>query len=140
MPMEGSSEEYEKLTLASLKKAASPDSDATYHNNRAAIFSSLAMAAASAEMAEAIKHLAGLPSALAGGPAPAAPPRTATTASSPDGPRPAPTPIPEQGPGPGPASDHRDVGDPPEEAPVDPDARGLPSPSPVIELFKSESG
>ena len=54
MPMEGSSEEYEKLTLASLKKAASPDSDATYHNNRAAIFASLAAAAASAEMAEAL--------------------------------------------------------------------------------------
>ncbi|MCB1016837.1 MAG: hypothetical protein KDB10_17245 [Acidimicrobiales bacterium] len=59
MPMEGSSEEYEKLTLASLKKAASPDSDATYHNNRAAIFASLAAAAASAEMAEALDRLAG---------------------------------------------------------------------------------
>jgi len=137
--MEGSSEEYEKLTLASLKKAASPDSDATYHNNRAAIFSSLAMAAASAEMAEAIKHLAGLPSALAGGPAPAAPPRTATP-SSPDGPRRVPAPSAEQGPGPGPGSGGQDPGDQAEEAPVDPDARGLPSPSPVIELFKSESG
>lgn len=60
MPMEGSSEEYEKLTLASLKKAASPDSDASYHNNRAAIFASLASAAASAEMAEALKRLAGM--------------------------------------------------------------------------------
>ena len=59
MPMEGSSEEYEKLTLASLKKAASPDSDATYHNTRAAIFASLAAAAASAEMAEALNRLAG---------------------------------------------------------------------------------
>ncbi|MCB1003556.1 MAG: hypothetical protein KDB35_05160 [Acidimicrobiales bacterium] len=59
MPMEGSSEEYEKLTLASLKKAASPDSDATYHNTRASIFASLASAAASAEMAEALKRLAG---------------------------------------------------------------------------------
>lgn len=64
MPMEGSSEEYEKLTLASLKKAASPDSDATYHNNRAAIFASLAAAAASAEVAEALNRLAG-PSAAA---------------------------------------------------------------------------
>lgn len=70
MPMEGSSEEYEKLTLASLKKAASPDSDATYHNNRAAIFASLASAAASAEMAEALKRLAG----TAPADAPATPP------------------------------------------------------------------
>lgn len=59
MPMEGSSEEYEKLTLASLKKAASPDSDATYHNTRASIFASLAAAAASAEMAEALNRMAG---------------------------------------------------------------------------------
>lgn len=71
MPMEGSSEEYEKLTLASLKKAASPDSDATYHNTRAAIFASLASAAASAEMAEALNRLAGVPGA-APAPAPSA--------------------------------------------------------------------
>ena len=135
MPMEGSSEEYEKLTLASLKKAASPDSDATYHNNRAAIFSSLAMAAASAEMAEAIKHLAGLPSAVAGGPgsgAAAAPPPASSR--PPDGPRP----VPSTGPEPAPASDDRPA--PSVDGPLDPESRGLPSPSPVIELFKSESG
>lgn len=70
MPMEGSSEEYEKLTLAALKKAASPDSDASYHNNRAAIFASLAMAAASAEMAESLKQLS-----TGGAPLAASPPR-----------------------------------------------------------------
>lgn len=75
MPMEGSSEEYEKLTLASLKKAASPDSDATYHNNRAAIFASLAAAAASAEMAEALNRLAGPPAAAPVAPTAAAPAR-----------------------------------------------------------------
>lgn len=136
MPMEGTSEEYEKLTLASLKKAASPDSDATYHNNRAAIFSSLAMAAASAEMAEAIKHLAGLPSALAGGPGAGAPARSAAPAPAPahDGRRPGPPSGPEAEAPP----ERRDA--PPPEGPVDPESRGLPSPSPVIELFKSESG
>lgn len=55
MPMEGSSEEYEKLALAALKKAASADSDPTYHNTRAAIFAYLAQAAASSEMAESLK-------------------------------------------------------------------------------------
>ena len=75
MPMEGSSEEYEKLTLASLKKAASPDSDATYHNTRAAIFASLAAAAASAEMAEALNRLAGPPAAT---PAPSVAPVRST--------------------------------------------------------------
>ena len=59
MPMEGSAEEYEKLTLAGLKKAAAPDSDATYHNTRAAIFAALAQAAASSEMAEALGRIAG---------------------------------------------------------------------------------
>lgn len=59
MPMEGSSEEYEKLALAALKKAASADSDPTYHNNRAAIFAYLAQAAASSEMAESMKAIAG---------------------------------------------------------------------------------
>lgn len=135
MPMEGSSEEYEKLTLASLKKAASPDSDATYHNNRAAIFSSLAMAAASAEMAEAIKHLSGLPSALAGGPTAGAPARAPAPAPAPEARRPGPP----SGPEPEAAPEHR-AAPPPAEGPVDPESRGLPSPSPVIELFKSESG
>lgn len=139
MPMEGSSEEYEKLTLASLKKAASPDSDATYHNNRAAIFSSLAMAAASAEMAEAIKHLAGLPSALGGA--------GASEARTDAPPRPTAAPPPPEGPRPVPPAEHGPTGssapptdDPAADPGVDPDARGLPSPSPVIELFKSESG
>lgn len=51
--MEGSSEEYERLALAALKKAAEPASDATYHNNRALIFATLAHAAAAAELADA---------------------------------------------------------------------------------------
>lgn len=134
MPMEGTSEEYEKLTLASLKKAASPDSDATYHNNRAAIFSSLAMAAASAEMAEALKHLAGLPTSSAGSPRTTARPPASGPAPAPDGPRAAPPAVPEPAEAPGgPAT-------PAADGAVDPDERGLPSPSPVIELFKSESG
>ena len=69
MTTEGSAEAYEKLTLASLKKAAAPDSDATYHNNRAAIFASPAAAAASAEMAEALNRLAGTPAAAGSPPA-----------------------------------------------------------------------
>ena len=83
MPMEGSSEEYEKLTLAALKKAASPDSDATYHHNRAAIFASLAMAAASAEMADALTRMSGLPT---GRPSPSGP--AAQSASPPARPAP----------------------------------------------------
>jgi len=59
MPMEGSSEEYEKLALAALKKAASANSDPTYHNTRAAIFAYLAQAAASSEMAESLKVMSG---------------------------------------------------------------------------------
>jgi hypothetical protein len=51
--VEGSSEEYERLALAALKKAGEPASDATYHNNRAIIFATLAQAAAAAELAEA---------------------------------------------------------------------------------------
>ena len=51
--MEGTSAEYERLALAALKKGAASDSDATYHNNRAVIFANLAMAAATAELADA---------------------------------------------------------------------------------------
>ncbi len=91
MPMEGSSEEYEKLTLAALKKAASPDSDATYHNNRAAIFASLAMAAASAEMADALTRMSGLPTGR-----PSAPTPTARPGSSSAPPSPAPARSPER--------------------------------------------
>ena len=51
--MEGTSEEYERLALAALKKGAEPTSDGTYHISRAQIFASLAQAAALAELAEA---------------------------------------------------------------------------------------
>ena len=51
--MEGSSAEYERLALAAIKKAGEPASDATYHNDRAIIFATLAQAAATAELADA---------------------------------------------------------------------------------------
>ena len=51
--MEGTSDEYERLALAAIKKAAEPQSDSTYHNDRAIIFATLAQAAASAELAAA---------------------------------------------------------------------------------------
>lgn len=135
MPMEGSSEEYEKLTLASLKKAASPDSDATYHNNRAAIFSSLAMAAASAEMAEAIKHLAGLPSALGATSASGSSPVPARSGAAAGDGHPSAPPAPRER-----AAAPETPTAPPADGTLDPESRGLPAPSPVVELFKTESG
>ena len=47
MPMVGSAAEYERLALAALRKAGSGDADPTFHNTRAAIYATLAMAAAS---------------------------------------------------------------------------------------------
>lgn len=95
MPMEGSSEEYEKLALAALKKAASADSDPTYHNTRAAIFAYLAQAAASSEMSESLKALSGSAGGSAAPAAPASAPRKAPV------PEPAPAPPPPNGSAPG---------------------------------------
>jgi len=44
--MVGSAAEYERLALAALRKAGSKDADPTYHNTRAAIYATLANAAA----------------------------------------------------------------------------------------------
>jgi hypothetical protein len=45
--MVGSAAEYERLALAALRKAGSSDADPTYHNTRAAIYATLAVASAS---------------------------------------------------------------------------------------------
>lgn len=47
MPMVGSAAEYERLALAALRKAGSDGSDPTYHNTRAHIYATLAVASAS---------------------------------------------------------------------------------------------
>ena len=44
--MVGSAEEYERLCLSALRKASEGQTDYSYHHERAAIFASLAMAAA----------------------------------------------------------------------------------------------
>jgi hypothetical protein len=47
MPMVGSAAEYERLALAALRKAEADGADPTYHNNRAHIYATLAIASAS---------------------------------------------------------------------------------------------
>ncbi|OWY62542.1 hypothetical protein B7486_57865 [cyanobacterium TDX16] len=47
MPMVGSAAEYERLALAALRKAGTDGSDPTYHNARAHIYATLAIASAS---------------------------------------------------------------------------------------------
>ena len=44
--MAGSAEEYERLCLSALRKASEGQTDYGYHHERAAIFASLALAAA----------------------------------------------------------------------------------------------
>lgn len=46
MPMAGSAEEYEKMALASMRRASESGGDPRYHHARAQIFSILALAAA----------------------------------------------------------------------------------------------
>lgn len=47
MPMVGSAAEYERLALAALRKADADGTDPTYHNARAHIYATLAVASAS---------------------------------------------------------------------------------------------
>lgn len=45
--MAGGAEEYEKMALASMRRASDQGGDSTYHHARAQIFATLALAAAS---------------------------------------------------------------------------------------------
>lgn len=80
MPMVGSAAEYERLALAALRKADAEGTDATYHNNRAHIYATLAVAAAQdggpKPRAKKAKGELG-----AGPKVPEAPPEEASTAS-----------------------------------------------------------
>lgn len=58
MPMVGSAAEYERLALAALRKADADGTDATYHNTRANIYASLAIAAATDSSAQAARKAA----------------------------------------------------------------------------------
>jgi hypothetical protein len=46
MPMAGGAEEYEKMALASLRRASEQGGDSRFHHGRAQIFAVLALAAA----------------------------------------------------------------------------------------------
>jgi hypothetical protein len=46
MPMAGGAEEYEKMALASLRRASEQGGDSRFHHGRAQIFAMLALAAA----------------------------------------------------------------------------------------------
>lgn len=46
MPMAGGAEEYEKMALASMRRASDQGGDPKYHHMRAQIFAILALAAA----------------------------------------------------------------------------------------------
>ena len=46
MPMAGGPEEYEKMALASMRRASDQGGDPRYHHTRAQIFALLALAAA----------------------------------------------------------------------------------------------
>ena len=56
MPMAGSAEEYEKMALASMRRASESGGDPSYHHARAQIFSLLALASAT-EAAERVPAL-----------------------------------------------------------------------------------
>jgi hypothetical protein len=56
--MVGSAAEYERLALAALRKAEADGSDPTYHNARAHIYATLAIASASETAAKAARKAA----------------------------------------------------------------------------------
>jgi hypothetical protein len=76
MPMVGSAAEYERLALAALRKAGSDGSDPTYHNARAHIYATLAIASASEATARRARKAA---KASTGAPAKALPAGTSGT-------------------------------------------------------------
>jgi hypothetical protein len=77
--MVGSAAEYERLALAALRKAGSDGSDPTYHNARAHIYATLAIASASEATARRARKAA---KASSGAPAKALPAgKDASTAS-----------------------------------------------------------
>jgi len=77
--MVGSAAEYERLALAALRKADAEGTDATYHNTRAGIYASLAIAAANDATARAARKAA---RASTGAPAKALPAKGRSSTSS----------------------------------------------------------